>query len=91
MTITYFSKKFGDKVSTSELEGMVHENGIIQNQKPQRAENDIFDQQSRGFFQSSAFRSSRPEVFYKRVVRNNFEKFAGKNVYRSLFLIKLQD
>ena len=27
--------------------------------------NDIFDQQSRGFFESSAFRSSRPEVFIK--------------------------
>ena len=26
--------------------------------------NDIFDQQSRRFFQSSAFRSSCPEVFY---------------------------
>ena len=29
-------------------------------------ENDIFDQQSREFFQSSAFRSTHPEVFYKK-------------------------
>ena len=47
--------------------------------------NDIFDQQSRGFFQSSAFRSSRPEVFYKKVALNNFEKFTGKHLCRSLF------
>ena len=47
--------------------------------------NDIFDQQSRGFFQSSGFRSSRPEVFYKKVALNNFEKFTGKHLCRSLF------
>ena len=29
--------------------------------------NDIFDQQSWGFFQSSAFRSIRPKLFYKKV------------------------
>ena len=37
--------------------------------------NDIFDQQSQGFSQSSAFRNTRPEVFYKKVALNNFEKF----------------
>ena len=47
--------------------------------------NDIFYQQSRGFFQSSAFRSSRPEVFYKKVALNNFEKFIGKHLCRCLF------
>ena len=52
--------------------------------------NDIFDQQSRGFFQSSAFRSSRPEVFYRKFALNNFEKFTGKYLCRNLFLIKLQ-
>ena len=47
--------------------------------------NDIFDQQSRGFFQSSAFRNCHPEVFYKRIALNNFEKFTGKHLCRSLF------
>ena len=36
-------------------------------------ENYIFDQQLRGFFQSSAFKSTRPEVFHKKVALNNFE------------------
>ena len=47
--------------------------------------NDIFDQQSRGFFQSSAFRSSCPEVFYKKVLLHNFKKLTGKHLFRSLF------
>ena len=42
-------------------------------------QNDILNQQSWGFFQSSAFRSSHLEVLYKRVVPNNFEKFSGKH------------
>ena len=55
-----------------------------------RLKNDIFNQQSWEFFQSLAFRrSSRPEVFYKKAVFDNFEKFAGKHLRRSLFLIKL--
>ena len=49
--------------------------------------NDIFDQQTWGF---STRRNSRPEVFYKKVVLHNFEKFIGKRLYRSLFLLKLQ-
>ena len=50
---------------------------------------DIFDQQSQEFFQLSAF--SRPELFYKKVPLNNFEKFTGKHLCRSIFfLIKLQ-
>ena len=55
-----------------------------------RLKNDISDQQSRGFFQSSALRSSRPEVVYKKVAFNNFEKFTGKHLCWSLFLKKLQ-
>ena len=67
---------------------------------------DIFDQQSRGFFQSSAFKDIVPlvlhivvlsivlvvlsDVFYKKVALNNFEKFTGKHLCQSLFLIKLQ-
>ena len=47
-------------------------------------QNDIFDQQSWGFFKSSAFRSSCPEVFYKKVVLNNFKIFTEKNLRRSL-------
>ena len=35
--------------------------------------NDIFDQQSRGFFQSSAFRGTHLEVFYKKVAFNNLK------------------
>ena len=46
--------------------------------------NDISDQQSRGFFPSSAFRSTRWEVFYKKVVLINFKKFTEKHLYRSL-------
>ena len=52
--------------------------------------NDIFYQQSREFFQWSALRSSRPEVFYKNVALNNFEKFIGKHLCWSPFSIKLQ-
>ena len=37
----------------------------------------------------SSRRSSRPEVFYKKGVLNNFEKFTGKHLCRSLFLIKV--
>ena len=47
--------------------------------------NDIFDQQSRGFFQSSPFRSTHLEVFYKKFAFNNFEKFTGKHLCWSLF------
>ena len=36
-------------------------------------ENYIFDQQLRGFFQSSGIKSTRPEVFHKKVALNNFE------------------
>ena len=36
------------------------------------------------------FRSSRPEVFFKRGVLENFVKFTGNSFYWSLFLIKLQ-
>ena len=52
--------------------------------------NDIFDQKSWRFFQSSGFRSSRLEVFYKKVALNNFKKFAGKHLCRSIFLLKMQ-
>ena len=34
------------------------------------------------------FRSSRPEVFFKRGVLENFAKFTGNSPYWSLFLIK---
>ena len=51
--------------------------------------NDIFDQQSWGFFQLWSFTSSRLEEFYKKVVINNFEKFTRKNVPQSLFLNKV--
>ena len=67
----------------------VHENIIIQNGKPRGLKNDIFDQQSRGLFQSSAFGSCCPEVFYKEVALNNFEKFTGKNLRRSPFSNKV--
>ena len=46
-------------------------------------QNDIFNQQSCGFFQSSIFRNSSPKVFYKNVAFNTFEKFTGKQVCRS--------
>ena len=32
------------------------------------------------------FRSSRPEVFYKKDVLENFAKFTGKHLCQSLFL-----
>ena len=47
--------------------------------------NDIFDQKSRGFFQSLALRSSCPEVLYKKVLLHNFKKLTGKHLFRSLF------
>ena len=34
------------------------------------------------------FRSSRPEVFCKKGVRRNFEKFTGKHLCQSLFFNK---
>ena len=34
--------------------------------------------------------SNRPEVFYKKVVLNNFGKLTGKHVCQSLILIELQ-
>ena len=51
----------------------------------ERLKSDVFDQQSWGFFQSPAFRSSHPEVFYKNAVLNNFQKFAVKHVCRKSF------
>ena len=37
----------------------------------------------------SSQRSSRPEVFYKKGVLNNFQKFNGKHFCRSIFLIEV--
>ena len=51
--------------------------------------NGIFVQPSWGFLKSSAFRSSRPEVFYKKVVLNETKKFTGKHVSWSLFFINV--
>ena len=51
--------------------------------------NDIFNQQSWGFFQSSVFRSSYPEVLYKKVVFNNLEKFKRKTHMLEPFLKKV--
>ena len=81
MNSSIFSKKLEEKVFRSHEK--IRESAIIQNEKPLK--NDIFDQQSRGFSQSSAFRSTRSEVFYKKVVTNNFEKFTRKHLWRSLF------
>ena len=39
---------------------------------------------------SSPFGSSRPEVFCKKVVLENFTKFTGKHLYQSLFFNKVQ-
>ena len=52
--------------------------------------NDIFDQQSWGIFQSLAFRSSRSEVFYKKLSLIILKKFTGKHLCRDKVLIKLQ-
>ena len=41
--------------------------------------------------QELKYRSSRPDVFCKKVVLRNFAKFTGKHVYQSLFLIKLPE
>ena len=51
-------------------------------------QNDIFNQQSWGFFQSSAFRSTGKEVFYKKVALNNFEKLTGNRLRRTCFFLK---
>ena len=34
-------------------------------------------------------RSSRQEVFFKKDILENFKRFTGKHVRRSLFLVKL--
>ena len=57
-------------------------------------QNDIFNLQSLGFSQSSSFRSSHPEVFYRKIVLNNFGKFTEVpescfNKVASLTLIKI--
>ena len=46
----------------------------------------IFSTSNHGDFSSR--RSRRAEVFYKKGVLNNFEKFIGKHHCRSLFFIK---
>ena len=48
----------------------------------------IFSTSNHGDFSSG--RSRRAEVSYKKGVLNNFEKFTGKHLCRSLFLLKLQ-
>ena len=51
----------------------------------------MFDQQSWGFFQSSALEvASCPGMFHIKGVLNNFEKFTGKYLCRSLSLLNLQ-
>ena len=50
--------------------------------------NDIFDHQSRGSLQSSAFRSTCPQVFYKKVALNDFEKFT-RNTCVGVFFNKV--
>ena len=56
-----------------------------------RVKNDIFNQQSWVFFQSSAFRSNCSEVFYEKVALNNFKKkICRKRPVPESFLIKLE-
>ena len=42
-------------------------------------------------FEFYMIRSSRPEVFYKKGVLGNFEKFTGKNLCQSLQLYLKRD
>ena len=59
-----FSKKVEDKVLTSHEK--VHENAIIQNEKPQRKmKNDIFDQQLQGFLVISIQKQSPRGILQK--------------------------
>ena len=41
------------------------------------------------FLKKSASRNSHPEVFYKKGVLRNFEKFTGKHLCQSLFFDKV--
>ena len=41
------------------------------------------------FTQNEIFRSSRPEVFCKKVAPGNLTKFTGKRLYQSLFFNKV--
>ena len=41
------------------------------------------------FLKKSASRNSHPEVFYKKGVLRNFEKFTGKHLCQSLFFNKV--
>ena len=79
---------FEDKVFTSNKK--VHENAITQNEKPQRAEKRCLWPAITRIFPVVSIQKPSPDVFYKKVAHNNFEKFTGKHLYRSLFLIKLQ-
>ena len=51
--------------------------------------NDIFDKQSRGFFHSSAFRSSHPGLFYEKAALNNFDKMHRKTPVSESFFNKV--
>ena len=41
-------------------------------------------------FESSKLEKQPPEMFYKKGALTDFAQFAGKRLYQSLFLIKLQ-
>ena len=41
------------------------------------------------FYRNTLYRSSRPEVFCKKVVLRNFTKFTGKHLGRGLFFNKV--
>ena len=60
-----FGKKFGDKVFISHKK--VHEMLSFKMRNLRALKKDTFDQQSRGFFQSPAFRSSRRRCFIKKL------------------------
>ena len=46
---------------------------------------------SKGIFSVTLYRSSRPEVFCKKGVLENFAKFTGKQLSQSLFFNKVAD
>ena len=82
-----FGKKFGHKVFISHKK--VHENAIIQNEKSQSTEKRYLWPAIARIFPVASIQKQSPEVFYKKVGHNNFEK-SQENTCVGLFLIKLQ-
>ena len=94
MTSIYEKKNFG-RGTDSHAEQMSLYNFIIlriqqwtQMKTKQLKQDSLNQQESIGFPKLTKFRSSRPEMFCKKEVLENFVKFTGKHLCHSLFFNK---